>query len=78
MKNFITTLELTTENVKAIGTNLVAFKYNGKQRVGSIERVKGGAITLKHTVQSTERLGRPFGAYTLNKIEGKIAVGGQF
>ena len=70
---FLSPSELAA-NLTTIGTRNVAFSYNGKDRVGSIEKIQGGAVTLKHTITSTKRLGRPFAAYTLANILGKVAV----
>ena len=66
--------DLTPEMVTTINGRKVAFRYNDKIRVGSIERLQGGAVTLKHTIQTKEKTGRPFGAYTLTKIVGKITI----
>ena len=66
---------ITANELQATQTGLIGFRYGGKVRIGSIEKIQGGAVTLKHSVQSAERLGRPFAAYTLAKIEGKISIG---
>lgn len=66
--------DLTPEMVKTINGRKVGFWYNGKARVGTIEKLQGGAVTLRHTVQTHEKTGRLYGAYTLSKIGSKITI----
>ena len=51
----------------------VAFEYNSKRRVGTVERVMNGSVTIKHYDPSMYD-GKEYSTYMFHRINGTIRV----
>jgi hypothetical protein len=52
----------------------IVFEYNSKKRVGTVERVMNGSVTIKHENPS-EYNGKVYSTYMFHRINGRIKEG---
>ena len=51
----------------------VSFDYNSKRRVGTVERVMNGAVTIKHE-NPKDYKDKVYSTYMFHRINGRIGV----